>query len=186
MEYVWLGDAQAGPTIRLDHRVFSYAGKFVMSTTGKAIIEVDGDVVAAISFNDDRTDPSQAWLRYLTVHRSHRGEGYGPRLAGAVSQRLLADRYERVLIAVNNPFAYEALYRAGFGYTGRETGIAELVLARPSDRSTEQYQDGYAKFSSRESLAEEEMTFIERKRGTKPPDSEAQAVSWRVESPGSP
>jgi len=35
-----------------------------------------------------------------------------------------------VKIAVNNSFAYAALYKCGFAYTGENTGIAELVLER--------------------------------------------------------
>ena len=38
MEYVLLGWPPDGPTLRLDHRRFAYAGKFVMSTTGKAVV----------------------------------------------------------------------------------------------------------------------------------------------------
>ena len=37
MEYVVLGWPSDGPTLRLDYRQFAYAGKFVMSNTGKAV-----------------------------------------------------------------------------------------------------------------------------------------------------
>ncbi|MUV90296.1 GNAT family N-acetyltransferase, partial [Halapricum sp. CBA1109] len=47
MEYALLGWADDGPTLRLDHERFAYAGKFVMSATGKAVARADGDVLAA-------------------------------------------------------------------------------------------------------------------------------------------
>lgn len=37
MRYAVLGDHHDGPTLLLDWEAFSYAGKFVMSNTGKAV-----------------------------------------------------------------------------------------------------------------------------------------------------
>ena len=201
METVLLGWPPDGPTLRLDYRQFSYAGKFVMSTTGKAVVratdethtadgsraedptrgevpsETDGfddDVLAAVALNADRTDPETLWLRYVTVRADRRGEGLGPKLCRFVAERATDRGYERVAIAVNNPFAYEALYRAGFAFTGRETGLAELVLARPAaraaeDRSLETYQEGFDRYRGRD-LSSAERAFLERKRGAVPPE----------------
>lgn len=157
MEYAFLGGPGAGATLRLDYRAFAYAGKFVVGAPGKAALrtpdgspavpewepdaplpptvdasEFDDDVVAAVSFSPDRTDPDCCRLRYVTVHVARRGEGLGPRLIDRTVSRLAADEYDRVKIAVNNPFAYAALYKCGFAYTGERTGIAELELARPA------------------------------------------------------
>jgi GNAT superfamily N-acetyltransferase len=185
---VLLGWPEDGPTLRLNYREFSYAGKFVMSNTGKAVIrradgadgaESDGkwddDVLAAVAFNEDRTDAETLWLRYVTVHEDRRGEGLGPRLCAFVTERADDRGYERVRIAVNNPFAYEALYRAGFAYSGEETGVAELVLERPTrhraEQSTEQYQSGLDVYRRRD-LSDAERSFLERKRGGTPPNGE--------------
>lgn len=201
METVLLGWPPDEPTLRLDYRRFSYAGKFVMSTTGKAIVratdkaetagqgqagepggieehegtdQFDDDVLAAVAFNADRTDPETLWLRYVTVRTDRRGEGLGPKLCRFVAERAADRGYERVSIAVNNPFAYEALYRAGFVFTGRETGLAELVLSRPADkpegdRSESQYQSGLDRYRQRD-LSSAERAFLERKRDATPPD----------------
>ncbi|WP_435099370.1 GNAT family N-acetyltransferase [Halorubrum sp. N11] len=157
MEYAFVGAPGSGATLRLDYRAFAYAGKFVVGAPGKAVLrtpdgspavpewepdeplpptveasEFDDDVVAAVSFSPDRTDPDCCRLRYVTVHVARRGEGLGPRLIDRIVPRLAADGYDRVKIAVNNPFAYAALYKCGFAYTGERTGIAELVLERPA------------------------------------------------------
>jgi GNAT superfamily N-acetyltransferase len=168
MELELLGWPSDGPTLRLDHRRFSYAGKFVMSATGKAVAREDGELVGAVAFNEDRTDATTLWLRYVTVRADCRGEGIGPSLLEFVRDRALERGYERVRIAVNNPFAYEACYRAGFGYTGRRTGIAELVLEHPVERSTERYQEGLDEFRERDLSADEE-SFLARKRDADPP-----------------
>ena len=185
-ELVLLGWPPEGPTIRLDYRRFAYAGKFVMSTTGKAVLretdgaedETDGEfddtVLAAVAFDADRTDPGTLRLRYVTVRDDRRGEGLGPRLCRFVADRASDRGYDRVAIAVNNPFAYEALYRAGFVFTGRETGLAELVLSRPADkpegdRSESQYQSGLDRYRQRD-LSSAERAFLERKRDATPPD----------------
>jgi GNAT superfamily N-acetyltransferase len=185
VHFAVLGDPDEGPTFRLDWERFAYAGKFVMSNTGKAVAfegaplaERDNwppdareakteDVVGAVSFNEDRTDDAVAWLRYVTVRGDRRGDGVGARLCAFAADHLLAD-YDRVQIAVNNPFAYEALHKAGFGFTGEETGIAELVLARPSADREARYQDGLDVYRERD-LSDEESAFLDRKRGESPP-----------------
>ena len=178
VEYTVLGWPEDGPTLRLDHERFSYAGKFVMSNTGKAVArERDGEgnpegidgLVAAVAFNEDRTDAATAWLRYVTVRADRRGEGVGARLAAFATERLHDRGYERVRIAVNNPFAFHALYKADFGYTGERTGIAELVLERPGDRSTAAYQAGLDEFCDRD-LSAEETSFLSAKAGEAPPE----------------
>lgn len=189
METVLLGWPDDGPTLRLDYRRFSYAGKFVMSTTGKAVVrssesdkrgagdetaEFDDDVLAAVAFNADRTDSETLWLRYVTVRDDRRGEGLGPTVCRFVVDRAGDRGYKRIQIAVNNPFAYEALYRAGFVFTGDETGLAELVLSRPADapvdaRSKKRYQDGLDRYRERD-LSSAERAFLDRKRDTESPD----------------
>lgn len=182
--FAWLGWADAGPTLRLDHRRFAYAGKFVMSSTGKAVVHPAGavadtdpsdpsTVIAAAAFSADRSDGDTLKIRYLTVREDRRGEGLGARLAAFVAARA-ADRYERVAIGVNNPFSYEALYKAGFAWTGETSGLAELVLARPAAeparRDTDRYRAGLAKFREHEDLAASERAFLDdRAEGSPPP-----------------
>lgn len=168
MEFQVLGDAEAGPTLNLDHRHFAYAGKFVMSNTGKAVLKAESEILGAVAFNEDRTDPEAAWLRYVTVRDNNQGQGLGARLCRSVTEYLHSEGYQRVRIAVNNPIAYEALYKAGFGYTGRETGIAEVVLEHPSAQSTDRYRAGYAAFADRE-LSESGRALLERNRDGDPP-----------------
>ncbi|WP_226481431.1 GNAT family N-acetyltransferase [Natrinema amylolyticum] len=181
MEYELLAWPPDGPKLRLDHERFSYAGKFVMTNTGKAVARAeDGQIVAAVAFNEDRTDEDTLWLRYVTVDRERRGEGIGPRLCGLVRDRAVDRGYDRLRIAVNNPFAYEALYRTGFAYTGETTGIAELILEYPTptaDSDTdwderERYQTGLDEFRDRE-LSEEEAAFLESRRDSEPPALES-------------
>lgn len=171
MEVRILGDPAAEPTLTLDHEHFAYAGKFVMSTTGKAVAELDGEVVGAVAYNADRTDSTVWWCRYITVHSDYRGEGIGPRLLRIVSNQLLArDSIRMVKIAVNNPYAYEGSYKAGFGYQGEQTGIAELILARPPDESSAGYQDGLAVFKEREDLSRPEEKFLNELTQSPPPN----------------
>jgi GNAT superfamily N-acetyltransferase len=172
-----LGWPPDGPTLRLGHERFAYAGKFVMSDTGKAVVRADGDVVAAASFSPDRTDEDVLRIRYVTVRADRRGEGLGPRLAEFVVQRARERGFAVVKIAVNNPFAYEALYRAGFRYTGERTGIAELVLARRCDQTATRtdegapsYSAGLEQFGERD-LTDAERAFVERQLSTGQPDS---------------
>ncbi|WP_226041264.1 GNAT family N-acetyltransferase [Natrinema sp. DC36] len=181
MEYELLGWPPDGPTLRLDHERFSYAGKFVMTNTGKAVARApDGRIVAAVAFNEDRTDADTLWLRYVTVDRELRGEGIGPRLCRLVRDRAVERGYDRLRIAVNNPYAYEALYRTGFAYTGETTGIAELILEYPGPNSDpdadadwderERYQAGLEEFRERD-LSDEEEAFLESREGSGPPET---------------
>ncbi|SDJ90466.1 GNAT family N-acetyltransferase [Natronorubrum texcoconense] len=194
MEYELLGWPPDGPKLRLDYERFSYAGKFVMTNTGKAVArdssaaldetataaEIDDSVVetpivAAVAFNEDRTDDGTLWLRYVTVERDRRGEGIGPELLALVRDRARERGYERLRIAVNNPFAYEALYRTGFAYTGETTGIAELVLEYPvaidGSSEFERYQAGLEEFRNRD-LSDEEEQFLGSQRDSEPPGLE--------------
>jgi GNAT superfamily N-acetyltransferase len=178
VEYELLGWPPDGPKLRLDYERFSYAGKFVMTNTGKAVArDSDGAIVAAIAFNEDRTDETTLWLRYVTVARDRRGDGIGPKLVALVRERATEREYDRLRIAVNNPFAYQALYRAGFGYAGETTGIAELILEYPTpvDESSDdglsrrdRYQAGLDEFRDRD-LSNEEEAFLEARGDRGPP-----------------
>jgi GNAT superfamily N-acetyltransferase len=206
LELAFLGWPVDEPTLRLDYRRFSYAGKFVVGGTGKAVVrlrqgvsspdlppvdrplppeldadEFDTDVVAAVAFSADRTDADTLWLRYVSVRQDRRGEGLGPRLVRFVTDRAHDRGYDRVRIAVNNPFAYEALHKAGFAWTGTETGLAELVLEHPSPvdaagngrsptTAGERYRAGLDRYRDRD-LGEPEASFLARKRGASPPSA---------------
>jgi GNAT superfamily N-acetyltransferase len=169
MELEIRGYASDGPTLDLDHRVFPYAGKFVMSRTGKSVATENGHIVGAVAFSEDHADSDAVRLRYVTVREDRRGEGIGPRLLRFTAEQLL-DRYERVLIAVNNPIAYQACYRAGFVFTGEETGVAELLLSYdPSvERSSETYSAGFGLFEGRD-LPEHQRAVLDRHDGSEPP-----------------
>ena len=150
MEFQFLGSEAAGPTLRLDHEEFAYAGKFVMSSTGKTVTREEGTLVGAVAFSEDTTDPTAVRLRYVTVRERCRGEGIGPRLLRFTAEAL-AEEYDTVEIAVNNPIAYEACYRAGFVYTGEQAGIAELRMCyAPFDRDDERYRSGFLPFRERD------------------------------------
>ena len=163
------GDPDGGPPVDLDHTWFSYAGKFVMTAYGKAVADIDGAIVAAIAFNRDRTDHATVWFRYLTVRTDRRASGIGARLSKTVADRLLEDGTTAIRIAVNNPFAYEACYKAGFGFIGEETGLAELVLQYPGDRTADRYQSGLRRFLDREDLGDGERSFVNRRLDGGPP-----------------
>ncbi len=176
MEFELLGWPPEGPTLRLDHREFAYAGKFVMSATGKAVAREDSEesedgegIVAATAFDEDRTDPDRLRVRYVTVRGDRRGAGIGPRLLRFTAERGRERGYADVRIAANNPFAYEACWRAGFEFTGEETGLAELVLAYRPDRGGEPYQEGFDRYRVRD-LSEVEESFLDDYRGREPPD----------------
>lgn len=161
MECVLLGWPADGPELALDHREFAYAGRFRVGSTGKAVVREDDEILAASAFNEDRSDASTLKIRTVTVRRDRRGEGIGPALLRFTRERATERGYERVVIAVNNPFAYEAAARAGFGYTGEETGIAEVVLAWPAPDEA-RYVEGLNHFRERD-LDESEEAFIDRK-----------------------
>ncbi|MFC7072994.1 GNAT family N-acetyltransferase [Halovenus rubra] len=152
MEYTILGYPPDGPTLKLDYREFAYAGKFVMSNTGKSVVTEDDKILGAIAFNADYNTATTGHLRYVTVRDSHKGQGIGTQLLRFTAAVLETDRFETILIAVNNPLAYRACYKAGFQFTGEETGIAELVLRYDpcGDRDKRTYQDGLAVFESRD------------------------------------
>lgn len=168
MEYEFHGWPEDSPTIILPHEEFGYAGKFRTPETGKAVAEREGSIVAAACFNEDRGSPA-ARVRYITVRRDVRGEGIGPLLADYLAERVL-ERYPAVRVSVNNPYAYEAMYKAGFGWTGEDVGLRELVLERPLD-SMENYGEGL-RFYLGEDLSEAEESFVHRKleRGPFPPE----------------
>ena len=169
MEYRMLGWPADGPTLELDYREFSYAGKFVMSGTGKLVARDEGVTVGATAFDEDRTDSSVLRIRYVTVRRDRQGEGIGTTLLERTRAAARERGYDAVEIAVNNPFAYEAAYRAGFGYTGTSTGIAELVLTAPAP-DADRYAEGLRAFADRDlELSGDEAAFIERKLDAAPP-----------------
>lgn len=160
MEYEVLGFPPDGQSLSLDWQAFSYAGKFEMTNTGKAVLRSNGGVVAAAAFNADREEADRAWIRYITVKQDRQGEGLGPELARKLTGTLLDRDFERVAIAVNNPIAYRALYKAGYHFTGRETGIAELVLEVPGEQTPSSYRAGLAVFAERD-LPEREQALLE-------------------------
>lgn len=178
MEYAVLGWPEDEPTLRLDYREFAYAGKFVTPDTGKAVVrepelvaphdEYDREVLAVVSFSPDRVREGVLWLRYIDVRADWRGEGLGARLARFAVERAHERGYGSVRIAVNNPFAYHAMYKAGFGYTGERAGLAELVLSTAAHRSLSGYHDGLAVFEDRE-LDEAERSFVAAKTEADPP-----------------
>ncbi|TQQ80295.1 GNAT family N-acetyltransferase [Halonotius roseus] len=211
MEFALLGWAEADPTLRLDYRRFSYAGKFVTGGTGVAVIRGDAagsataagdsstdaesddtdslaslpdgvaesdfadDILAAIAFSPDRTEPSTLKIRYLTVRDDLRGDGQqlGPKLVAFLTSRAAAAGYDRIAIAVNNAFSYHALYKAGFTYTDRETGLAELVLDRPISTPAVASQSGYQRgldvFRGRTGLSTAETEFLAEHIDVTPP-----------------
>lgn len=148
------------------------------------------DVLAAVAFNEDRTESSALWLRYLTVRADLRGSGrrLGPRLAAFITARASDREYDRVRIAVNNVFSYHALYKAGFAYTGRETGLAELLLERPTDEpadaSPTDYRRGLAAFRGRSGLSTAEGEFLDAHDDADPPELVAEVETAESESAG--
>lgn len=163
----WPGE---DPSLALDHERFAYAGKFVGGRAGIAVAEEAGETVGAVSFDPDRTDDRTLRLRYITVRADRRGERIGPRLCAAVARRALPRGYDRVAVAVNNPFAFVACYRAGFGATGETTGLAERVLRfpDPTDRAPEPYRAGLAAFAERD-LPETARSYVADRRDGDPP-----------------
>ncbi len=145
----------------LDHESFSYAGKYRLPTNKVVARDCEGDVVAALSYDEDRVDEA-ARIRYLSVRDDHQQEGVAQGLVEYAAERLL-EEYDAVKISVNNPYAYEAVHRAGFRYTGGGGPQNEVVLQRPLETAEE---DGYAKGLRRlleADLPEEQSRYIERK-----------------------
>ncbi|MFB6133451.1 MAG: GNAT family N-acetyltransferase [Halanaeroarchaeum sp.] len=149
MDFSLLGWPEDGPTLELDWRSFSYAGKFAMSGTGKAVATDDETVLGALAFSEDRTDPNRAGIRYVTVREDVRGRAIGARVTAFAVDRIRS-RYAAVRIGANNPYSYEAFYKAGFGYTGERSGLAELMLEVPSERPPRRYQRGHARYLDRD------------------------------------
>lgn len=187
MEFRLLGWPEDDVVVRLDHREYAYAGKFAMSSTGKAVA-LDPDQsfaiptnpkreyvapVGVVAFSPDRTDSDTLWLRYVTVRRDRRGDGVGTDLCAFAVARAADRGYGRARIAVNNAYSYEALHKAGFAWTGRETGIAELVLERPTTRpatvDADRYGEGLATIADRDDVGPDERAFTRRKRERGPP-----------------
>lgn len=151
-------------TLELDES-FAYAGKFRVPS-GKAVARDGDEIIAALSFSPDRADDSAVRIRYFAVRTDRRGEGIGSTLLEHVTDRLLDERgYATVRISVNNPYAFEAAHKAGFGWTGDTAGLAELVMERPSpdavDRE-EMYFEALRRFAERD-LTDEEDEFVRRK-----------------------
>jgi hypothetical protein len=218
MDFALLGWPPDGPTLRLDYRRFAYAGKFVLESTGKAVVresvepratgssvepratgssvepratgssvepratgnrpeadedgEYDEGVLAAASFDPDRTDDTCLVVRYVTVRDDRQGEGLGSRLLAFVAARASDRGYDRVRIAVNNPTAYVAAHRAGFAFIGEETGLAELVCerpaARPADRDADTYREGLDRYRDRD-LGAAALARLDERRAAGPP-----------------
>ncbi len=198
MNHRLLGWSDEQPRLRLDHRAFAYAGKFVTGTLGVAVttdseadapaetdvepatappdrsfLDPPNPVVAVVGFSPDRTADDVLWLRYVTVRRDRHGETLAGRLCSFVCRRGATRGYETVRIAVNNPAAYDALAKAGFGFTGRETGVAELVMARSADEPVSPdpttYRDGLAVFRTRD-LPDAQAATLERAMERGPPE----------------
>ncbi|MFB6082328.1 MAG: GNAT family N-acetyltransferase [Halanaeroarchaeum sp.] len=170
MQFAVLGWPADGPTLDLDWRRFAYAGKFVMSNTGKAVARRDGEVVGAIAFNADRSDERRAWIRYVTVAKGARGEGIGTALTEYTADRLL-ERFDVVRAAANNPYSFESFVKAGFGFIGETAGDDGLVLERPTDDRADRYTSGMRRFLDRD-LTEDERAFVEAKSERGPPRRE--------------
>ncbi|GGL21338.1 N-acetyltransferase [Halarchaeum grantii] len=183
MQFAVLGAPPDAPRIRLDWRRFRYAGKFVTRDAGKAVAVEDGvleradwppdardaeaeGVLGAVSFSPSRDDADTAVLRYVTVRDDRRGDGIGARLCAFAADRLLG-MHDRVRIDVNNPYAYEAAYKAGFGYTGERVGRHELVLERPCAARAANYAAGLDAYRERD-LTPDEVAFLDARDG--PPD----------------
>jgi len=196
MEFAVIATPNDALGLRLDWERFAYAGKFVMTNTGKAVAIEDDQrnvlddpswppdpreaatpgVVAAVSFNRDREQRDVTWLRYVTVRSDHRGQEVGPRLCAMTASWVLDQPdYARVRIAVNNPYALDALYKAGFGWTGETTGLRERVMERPPPTSLDpavdagnQYRDGLRSYLDTD-LSEDERSFIDDRLERGPP-----------------
>jgi len=183
VQFRLLGWPEDSPRLDLDHERFAYAGNYRTGRTGlgaalseDADVHDDGEwaasadaVVAVASFDEDRAADGAVRVRYVSVRSDRRGEGIGSNLLAFVVDRALDRGYERVRIGVNNPIAYQASYRAGFAFTGEESGMGELVLEAPAaDRSITRYRDGLDRFTERE-LPAEQRSVLERHRDGQPP-----------------
>lgn len=151
--------------LELDEDEFAYAGKFRVPS-GKAVTRAKGEgededgIVAALSFSPDRADSDAVRVRYIAVREDLHGEGIGSSLLDFAANRLL-ERYEAVRISVNNPYSYAAARKAGFGWTGDETGLAELVMERPCE-DDERHEGALRLFAERD-LSDEEEEYVKKK-----------------------
>lgn len=168
MHVEFRGSPSGGPAVSLDHTDFRYAGKFQMTTTGKALLFDSDTCMGITAFSTDRTCENRIWLRYVSVHDDYQARGIGPRFLRTTAIELL-DQGESIRIAVNNPFAYQAAYKAGFVYTRKQTGIAELILEHPGIRSNETYLEGLNTFQDASHLSPREQSYIAEKRTKAPP-----------------
>ncbi|CCQ34383.1 GNAT family N-acetyltransferase [Halorhabdus tiamatea] len=168
MEYSLLGWPADAPTLDLHHERFAYAGKFVVSSTGKAVVRADGSIVAAAAFDPDRTDEDCLRIRYVTVREDRRGAGIGSRLLRFVVVRAHERGFNEVKAGVNNPLAYEAFYKASLAYTGEQTGLAELVVSTAADRDAERYRAGLSTYRDRD-LTEQANAFLDAREDGDPP-----------------
>jgi GNAT superfamily N-acetyltransferase len=150
-------------TLELDADEFAYAGKFRVSSR-KAVTRDEDGIVAALSFSPDRADSDAVRVRYITVREDRRGEGMGSALLDFAAERLL-ESYDRVRISVNNPYSYAAARKADFGWTGDETGLAELVMERPRPCEGDEdarHVEALRAFEERDH-SDEEDEFVRRK-----------------------
>ena len=119
MEFALLGWPPDSPTLHLDYRRFAYAGKFVVGSTGKAVVqagekrdsEYDDHVLAAASFSPDRTDDDCLCIRYVTVRDDRQGEGLGARLLAFVALPVLAG-FQTVVDTWSVPSLFGLLFLA--------------------------------------------------------------------------
>ena len=156
-----LGDREGGPSVFLERNKFCYAGKFIGNDTGKILAKNGEKIIAALSFSGDRNDKEVVWIRYVVVEKNLRGKGIGPTLLSYAVESLMG-QVRLVKIATNNVFAYRASYKSGFEYTGKKTGILELVLECPSAQTRERYLEGIEVFRSVKSLTDEEVEFVSK------------------------
>jgi len=128
-------------SIVLPQEEFAYAGQYRMKRYGKAVLTRRPDrptaaaaIIAALSTDRHRIQENRLVVRTIDVRREARGNGWGPLLLRSVLPAVATAGFETIQINVNNPFAYIAACKAGFGWTGRTTGLAELIMTRPTDR----------------------------------------------------
>jgi hypothetical protein len=137
---VLLGLEEA-PPLELPAAQFAYAGQYRMRRYGKAVLTHRPDrptqaaeIIAAVTTDRHRRHRDRLVVRRVDVRRDARGQGWGPALLQAVLPAAAAADFHTAQINVNNPFAYIAVSKAGFVWTGRTTGLAELIMIRPTDR----------------------------------------------------
>ena|GEM_PF-2318745 len=136
---VLLGLEEA-PPLDLATEEFAYAGQYRLRRYGKAVLTSRPDrptravdIVAAVTIDRHRLHPDRLVVRRVDVRRAHRGHGWGPALLASLLPVAAAEGFRTVQANVNNPFAYVAATKAGFAWTGRTTGLAELIMRRPTD-----------------------------------------------------